>query len=258
MSIATAIIALTPDAYWPLSDFSPGPFVDVRPGAHNMPAQPLVEFRVNGVEPATNAVGVPANQVVAQINPWFTGAGARTFMFYAAMPSQNGPVNKSLGVNVFGATKGFGSFMTGVGSLGAMSRASLIRNGASVTAWNVDPIPDSFWHQYVTRYDGTNYNIWRDGTQLATAAPGAYNAITADATDAVVLEMPNPGYLAHCAIWSRALSSAEILTVIAGESGRQVPPWLTGQGVTNPQVFTDLSAIQATVDAILAAVKRTY
>jgi hypothetical protein len=258
MSIGSAILALAPQGYWPLGDLGPSVIADVAGGGHNMAAQPLVGFSAPGVEPGTYGISVPAAQVVAQINPWFTGNGARTFMCYAAMPSENGPVNKSLGVNVFGATKGFGNFMTGAGSLGAMSRASLIRNGASVTAWNLDPIPDAFWHQYALTYDATNYRLYRDGSLLATVAPGGYTAITADATDAVVLEMPNPGFLAHCAIWASALSGAQILGVVTAETGRNVPAWLTGQGVVNPQIFTDLTALQATVDAILASVRKTF
>jgi hypothetical protein len=257
MSIGTAILALTPGLYWPLSDAG-SVASDITGNGRNGNYAGAPQHQVPGVETGTYAVSYPAAQAGAVTRGnTFLGTTAFSIVIYAAMASLNGPNNADLADNGLGEAKGWSLVLSGAGAYGANSRSSVIRQAIATNAFGVDIAPDAFWHQYALVFNGaTSWTLYRDAVALATITPGTYNAVTA--AGAVAMGAPNPGFYAHFAYWASALTQPQLAGIIAAETDRTNPPWVTGQGVVNPVLFTDLAALQATVNSILAAVRSTY
>lgn len=258
MSIQSAILALSPAIYWPLNENGAATAVDwsgnLRDGSYALP----IPTRAAGVEPGTYSQAVPSAQLVASRSPSpDVTNGAFTFMMYVALASLNGPNNGGLcGKEGTVSASGVSMALSGAGAYGANSRMAVIRQNVAVNSFNQESVPDAYWHQLAWTYSSPTYSFYRDGNLIGTQAPGTYNA--PNGTGKIQVSMPDPGFVAHFAFWSSALTAAQIASVVAAETGRNTPPWVTGQGVVNPTIISDLSTILTQLTDILDAVRTTY
>jgi len=246
VTLKSAILALAPTIYWPMDDVSSSVAADASGNGH--PGSILLNTAVGAPGPETGTTcfatsTANAGVQIAGTNP-LTGTGPFTMLVWvgmAAMPS----VHNVLIYNGISSGTGDGETTNGqsldelYGGLGFRATGFVLSLG--------------FWHQVAYRIrPGIDESTFLDGGAPNTAAAGIPNAVVG--ANPCLAQTPNPGVIAHAAFWNSALTNAQVAGVFAAGPGNPAAPRISGRNSTD----ADILALENKLDAVLAAVRRTF
>jgi hypothetical protein len=99
---------------------------------------------------------------------------------------------------------------------------------------------------------GHVFKMYGDGTLRSTSGAFAYNTIVSG--NPILGQTPDPGLLAHVAVFNTALTSADVTAMWSAGPGSVAAPNITGRNATD----ADVLALETKLDTILASVRRSF
>lgn len=254
MSLQSAILAKSPDLYWPLND-AVGPLAaDIStPGGHPGFYGGPFATREPGPESGTFSVRMLSPNGFVWSNPQpFGNVFPLSFSVWAALDTFNPTPNAMMWWADF-STKGFALTLTGGQSFN--NQMSINRYGVGSLASNAF-VKDADWHQYVLVQGdggGVNFKLYVDATLVFSSATG-YTFLPAGSGTLGI--GGQGGYFAHFARFPSALSAADVSTLF---TSRVSPiPALSSQGTTPTADSAAIAAAVTLLAQILASVRKTY
>lgn len=254
MSIQTAILAKSPDLYWPLNDPTGPLSADIStPGGHpGFYGGPFATGEL-GPEAGTSSVRMltPAGFVWSNPQP-FGNVFPLSFSVWAAIDTFNPTPNAMLWWADF-STKGFALTLQG-GQL-TNNQLSINRYGVGTLATG-SFVRDADWHHYVLvqgEGGGVNFKLYVDATLTFSSATG-YNFVPAGTGTLGI--GGQGGYFAHFARFPSALSATDVNNLFVARVSPIHAPSATGTAGSVDS--TNVEAILALCNLIYAAVHRTF
>lgn len=123
---------------------------------------------------------------------------------------------------------------------------------------DVNPITSQAWHYFVSTWAGAAEHLYVDGSLVASNA-GSGTAVVQHPLGIGSLHTAGGnvlGFVCEAAIYSQALSSAQVLSHFLAQEINTIPSYL-GPGATSPSTGGVTSTI-ADLGPILAAVRKTF
>jgi hypothetical protein len=246
VSIRAAVLASAPDIYWPLDDTNsaiaadasgnsrPGIFYGAvalgAPGPDSGSTCLAASASVSGVQLQGNApfTGFPIITIAAWFGETTLSSSGQVIVYYGNSSNSG-----------FGLTLHGGDVWSLTGGVGTGTSGHTCAAGV--------------WHMVAMTYSpGVHYEIWVDGVSVQGGAIGTYNTIVPG--NPFLANSPNPGLLAHVALWHRMLVTADIAAIWAAGPGAVPVPPVSGRAATD----ADVLALETKLDTILASVRKAY
>ncbi len=245
MSIKAAILALSPDIYWPMDDASGLVANDASGHGRNGAIEPNTVLQAPGPEAGTFAFAVPSppGGIISGFTNPYAGSVHLTMIGWF-----------SIGVFVANHDTLLNVGAGGVRGEGVGYNSNLIELAYNGIGFVNTTAPSSAgrWHQLGFELNpGVVQTAWLDGVQVYTAAAGVPNAVLGG--DSIYAQSVNPILMAHAAFFTGALTTAQQASVVAARVNPQEST-LTGRTATD----FDIAVLNDLLELIYAAVHQSF
>jgi hypothetical protein len=258
VTIRAAILALSPDIYWPLDTLESPTIIDASGHGNTGILVGSVTTGLPGPETGTTALGTSAPDSGVQLsvpNP-LVGTGPFTWMCWYASSVFTTSGHLLQGNGTPGGSNGESFYLAG-------SALNLVFSGIGTIATG-QALLSSQWQQLCFSITPSVVEkAYVDGALALSTAAGVPHAITA--ADLLFAWTPNPAVIAHAAWWSRQLSDAEVASVWTAGPGLLPAVPMTGRASSDVDVVALQTALAACCAAqtdllnqILANTQHTY
>jgi hypothetical protein len=249
VTIASAILALSPAWYWKLDDAT-GPAASDSSG-NGRPGAYVGGFRLLQPGPEAGTYGVQVFDGYAQkVAPGYVTSGqTATLLCWAAI----GAVDTGVHTLLANASGTNGGSLAHQPASGGLPQLVVVRNNIANTSLSAYVL-DFSWHMYAVVFTGTGVTAYIDGVAMGSVA-GAVNAFNAGVSTSV--GSAEYGYLAHFAGWASALTAGQIQGIYTAPAALQTPAFASQQSATG-QTADDLSSILAKLDLLIGYVSANY
>ncbi len=263
MSIASTVLAQTPAVYWKLDDPTAPAASDSSGNGHNGIYGGTFSLLAKGPEDGTFAAWLSGGgAVVSGAASPSLGRVSHTYSFFVSYSQANTGSRDLVGIGDAARTlrgTSAGITVSSPATFGSWGRCLPTVSPGSTT---IVPYPVNLWHHVAVVFD-TAVNLvsnYIDGVldrSLGYPTPGASYVVSAN-PDPFIVTVAGSAIMAHVALFTRALTAAQLLTIAAN-----VPVWpfseripLVSDGTV--ATLTQQVADTATLAAILAAVRHTF